>query len=102
MRRDAVGDRGADTVAHLDRIALDRDAALGVDLDTTERGVSAGAVILGDAGHASADQNARLLSALLLFRALAPDRMLLKLVEDLRRAHRHDIFVARHGTAVGL
>ena len=33
MARHAIGQRGADAVAHLDVIAMDRDAALRIDLD---------------------------------------------------------------------
>ena len=62
--------------------------------------VRAGAVILGDAGNAGADQHAARLQARLLLGALPPDRMHFELVQDLRRAHRHGVGISRHGPAV--
>ena len=58
MRCDTVGERGTDAVAHLDMVAIDRDPAVAVDFHASQRAVRAGAVILGDAGHAGADENA--------------------------------------------
>ena len=88
--RDPICHRGADAVSHLHAVAVDRDAAARVDLDRAERAVRAGAVILGAASHAGADDKP-LLCPRLLFGALPPDRMLFQLVEDLRRADR-DVF----------
>ena len=56
MAGDAVRERGADAVAHLDMVAEDRDLAVGAELDAAERAVRAGAVVLGDAGDAGADE----------------------------------------------
>ena len=57
MERDPVGQRGADAVAHLDMVAMDGDAALRADFDRPSEQSAAGAVILGDAGDAGADQD---------------------------------------------
>ncbi len=89
MRCHAVGERGADAVAHLDGIGMDRDPAVRVDLHRAQRAVGAGAVVLGRAGHAGPDQRSRLARARLLRGAVAPDRVRLELVENLRRAHRN-------------
>ena len=101
MCRDTVGERGADAVAHLDMVAIDRDPAVAVDFHASERAVGAGAVILGDAGHAGADENAALRARFFL-RPLLPDRMRLELVENLRRADRDAVAIAHHGAAIRL
>ena len=64
--------------------------------------VGSAAVILGDAGHAGADHDPGLLSARFLRRALLPDRVLLQLVENLRRADRDAVGISRHGLSAGL
>ena len=46
--------------------------------------------------------NARLLAARFLFGALLPDRMLLQLVQNLRRADRDAVRISRHRPAAGL
>ena len=60
VSRHPVGERRPDAVAHLDVIAMDRDPALRVDFHRPQRTVRAGAVVLGDASHAGADEHARL------------------------------------------
>ena len=63
---------------------------------------ASGAVILGGASDAGADEHPRLLAAGLLLGTLLPDRMLLQLVENLRRADRDAVRISRHGPAAGL
>src|ERR1700741_136903 len=96
MRRDPIGQRRSETVAHLGAVAPDADPTVGVDLGGSQASVAAGAVVLGGDRDAGTDENSRLLSARLLFGALRPDRMLLQLIEDFGRADRHDIAVPRH------
>src|SRR5262249_39016967 len=84
-----------------DVVTMDGDPAFGIDLDGPQRTVASGAVVLGRASDAGTDQNSRLLSPRLVLGALLPDRMLLELIQDLRRADRHDVGVSRHGAAAG-
>ena len=75
---------------------------LRIDFHASQRTVRAGAVILGGAGDAGADEDPALRRARFLLRALLPDRMLLELVENLRRADRDAVRISRHGPAAGL
>ena len=86
MERHPIGQRRADAVAHIDMIAVDGDPALRIDFHRALRAVRATTVILGGAGDAGADGEAALLPARFLLGALLPDRVLLDLVEKLRRA----------------
>ena len=101
MARDAIGQGRPDAVAHLDMVAVDRDMALRIDFDRAQRAVRTGAVILGDAGDAGADEDAALRSCLLPG-AVAPDRMLLQPVQDLGRADRDGVGIAGHRPAADL
>src|SRR5215475_3645713 len=80
---------------------MDGNPAVGSDFDGSQRTIAAGAVVLGGAGDAGTDENARLLSPRLLLGALLPDRMLLQLVQDLRRANRHAVSVSCRSPAAG-
>ena len=55
-----IGQRGADTVAHLDMVAIDRDFTLRRELDPSQRTIGPGAVVLGHTGGPGADENTRL------------------------------------------
>ena len=101
MRCDPIGGRRPNAGAHLDVVTMDGDPAVGIDFDGCQRAVASGAVVLGGASDAGTDENSRLLSARLLLGTLLPDRMLLQLIQDLRRADRHDVGVSRHGPAAG-
>jgi hypothetical protein len=94
MGRHPVGQRRADAVAHIDVIAVDGDPASRVDFHRRLRAVRSGAVILGDASHAGADDDPALLAARFLLGALLPDRMLLQLVQDLGRADGDDVRIS--------
>src|ERR1700693_2719696 len=82
-------------------IAADGDAALRIDFHSSQGTVRAATVILGGAGDAGADDDPALLPARLLLAALLPDRVLLKLVQNLRRADRDTVWNAGHGLAAG-
>ena len=99
VSRHPVGERRPDAVAHLDVIAMDRDPALRVDFHRPSEAVRAGAVDLGDASDAGADEHAGLAPARLLLGPLPPDRMLFQLVQNLRRADRDGVRISRHGPA---
>ena len=73
----------------------------GRKFNASHRAIAAGAVVLGDAGDAGADENSLRRSGFLLG-ALLPDRMLLELVEDFRGADRDGVGIAGHGPAVRL
>ena len=100
MHRDSVGERGADAVAHLGMIAIDRDLAVGRQFDTPQRTIGAGAIVLGHTRNAGTDEHARRRGRFLL-RALLPDRMLLELVEDFSGADRNAVGITGHGPALG-
>jgi hypothetical protein len=76
--------------------------ALRIDFHGPQRTVRAAAVILGGAGDAGADDDPALLPARFLVGALLPDRVLLELVQNLRRADRNTVCVSRHGLPAGL
>ena len=101
MTGDPVGKGGTDAVAHFHRVAVDRHTSLGVDDHRAERTIGAGAVVLGGAGDAGPDKDAR---SRLCFasRAVAPERVGFQLVEDFRRANRNRIGIAGHGAPAGL
>src|SRR5215472_9336664 len=80
---------------------MDGNPAVGSDFDGSQRTIAAGAVVLGGAGDAGTDENARLLSACLLLGSLLPDRMLPQLIQDLRSADRHAVRVSCQGPAAG-
>ena len=84
--RHTICDRGPDAVSHLRRIAENPDTSFGINLDPAEGAVGAGAVVLGTYGNAGADQLA-CGGGLSHLHALAPDSVIFKLVENLRRAH---------------
>ncbi len=96
MRRDPIGQRRSETVAHLSAVAINGNLTVGRDFDGSQARVTAGAVVLGGARDAGTDENSRLLSTRFLLGALRPDRMLLQLIEDFGRADRHDVGVPRH------
>src|ERR1700733_12671432 len=98
----AVGQRRADTVAHVDMIGMDGDPALRVDFDRALRAVRAAAVVLGGCGDAGTDGEPALLAARSLLRALLPDRVLLDLVQKLRRADGNTVSVSGHDPAAAL
>jgi len=98
---DPIGERCSNAGAHLDVVTMDGDPAVGSNFDRCERTVASGAVVLRSASDAGTDENSPLLSARLLLGPLLPDRMLLQLVQDLRRADRNDVGVSRHGPAAG-
>src|SRR6202167_3396595 len=102
MSRHPVGQRRADTVAHVDMIGMDGDPALRVDLHRALRTVRAAAVILGGGGDAGTDGEPALVAARFLLRALAPDRVLLDLVQKLRRADGNAVSVSRYDPAAAL
>src|ERR1700732_5471797 len=101
MGRHPVGQRRADAGAHIDMIAVDGDPALRIDFHRAQRAVRAATVILGGAGDAGADDDPALMPACSLLAALLPDRMLLKLVQNLRRADRDSVSNAGHVLATG-
>src|ERR1700726_2929472 len=102
MGRHPIGQRRADAVAHIDMIAMDGDPALRIDFHRAQRAVRAATVILGGAGDAGADDDPALLPARLLLGALLPDRVLLDLVENLRRAEADNVGISGQVPAAGL
>ena len=96
VRRDPIGQRGSETVAHLSAVAIYGNPTVGPDFDGSQARVTAGAVVLGSARDAGTDENSRLLSARFLRGALRPDRVLLQLIEDFGRADRYDVGVPPH------
>src|SRR5215831_20860060 len=101
IRCHPIGGRCPNAVADLDAVTADGDPAVRRDFDASQRTVPSGAVVLGGTRDAGTDKNSRLLSARLLIGALLPDRMLLQLVQDLRRADRHAVRVSCQGPATG-
>ena len=100
MDRDPVGKRGADTVAHLGMITIDRNLAVGRQLNTPKRTIGAGTVVLGHTRNTGTDEHA-LRRGRFLLRALLPDRMLLELVQDFSGADRNAVGITGHGPALG-
>src|SRR5262245_34146635 len=101
MRGDAIGRRRPNAGADLDAVAMDGNPAIGSDFDGCQRAIASGAVVLGGTRDAGTDENSRLLSPRLLLGALLPDRMLLQLVQDLRRADRHAVSVSCQSPPAG-
>src|SRR5262249_61112444 len=95
MRRDPIGQRRSETVAHLSAVAINGNLTVGPDFNGSQAGVATGAVVLGGDRDAGTDENSRLLSARFLCGALRPDRMLLQLIEDFGRGERDDVGVPR-------
>ena len=102
MDRHAVSQRSSNAIAHLDMITTNRNATVRAEFYPPERGIPSGAVALGDAGDAGADQDSAVLQPRFLLRTLPPDRMHFELVENLGRANGGDIRVAHHGPAIRL
>jgi len=100
--RHPVGKGRPDPRSHLDVIAMNRNPAVRVDFDRSQRAVRSAPIILGDASHPRSDDDARLLSTPFLLGALLPDRMFLQLIENLRRADRHFVRISRDGPSAGL
>src|SRR5579863_2144238 len=102
MRCHPVGQCRADTVAHVDMVGMDGDPALRVDFDDALRTIRAATVILGGDGDAGTDGEPALLAARFLLRALAPDRVLLDLVQKLRRTDGITVSVSGDDLAAAL
>jgi hypothetical protein len=96
-----MGHRCPDAIPDLDGIAMNRDSPVGIDRNGRQRSVRSRTVVLGGAGYPGADQDPCRRTRLLV-RAVAPDRMPLKLVEDLRRADGYDVGIAGHRLPAGL
>src|SRR5262249_61420343 len=97
----ACGARRPKAGADLDAVEMDGNPAMGSDFDGPQRTIAAGAVVLGGTRAPGTDENSRLLSPRLLLGALLPDRMLLQLVQNLRRADRHAVSVSCQSPAAG-
>src|SRR5204863_457482 len=85
---------GNDNGAHIGLIAVDGDPALRIDFHPAQRAVRAATVILGSAGDAGAGDDPTLLPACFLLGSLLPDRVVLDLVQNLRRAEGNAVCVS--------